>query len=248
VASSLLGRKYVAMRNKRKYTKKIIVTDNVSTPEARAKRLKRLRNIANLTRQQLCNDSKINISTLKSWEIARYGGLPLDGAEKIIKRVAKEGIVCTTNWLLYETGIGPYILPNYQKIDQERLRNIQSAITNNDIEESLIINELLLFKNQFSETIEIRVEDDGLTPVYREGEFVAGIKHYNKKILSLINQNCIVQMIDGTILLRNLRKSSTQDKYTLVCTNPQTTVKLPIIYDIELKSAAPILRHYRKSI
>ena len=52
------------MSAKRKYTKKVIVRDEKSTPEARAKRVKKVRNLANLTRKQMCEGNSININTL----------------------------------------------------------------------------------------------------------------------------------------------------------------------------------------
>src|ERR1700733_6271968 len=91
----------------RKYTKKVIVTDAKSSEEARAERVKRVRNLANLSRKEMCNDGTLNINTYKGWELGRYGGLPLDGADKIVARVAKEGVICTAKWLLYGTGEPP---------------------------------------------------------------------------------------------------------------------------------------------
>ena len=71
------------------YTKKLLIENEFSTPEARADRLKRVRNLANLSRKEICESGDININTYKGWELARFGGLPVDGAEKIINRVAR---------------------------------------------------------------------------------------------------------------------------------------------------------------
>jgi len=105
---------------KRKYKKKVIVTDELSTPDARAERLRRIRNMANLTREQMCNLAKLNVNTYKGWEIARYGGLPIDGAEKVLNGIGCEGVICSLNWLLYGKGQGPYAIP------KESLTNISA--------------------------------------------------------------------------------------------------------------------------
>ena len=42
------------------YTKKLMIENEYSTPEARAERLKRVRNLSNLTRKELCDLSNIN--------------------------------------------------------------------------------------------------------------------------------------------------------------------------------------------
>jgi hypothetical protein len=57
------------LRNHKKYVKKVIVTTERSSGDARAERLKRLRNLANLSREQMCESGELNINTLKGWEI-----------------------------------------------------------------------------------------------------------------------------------------------------------------------------------
>lgn len=101
------------------YLKKVQVTDELSTAEARAERLRRLRNLANLSRKDMCN-TDLNFNTLKAWELARFGGLPKDGADKVIRRIAKEGVICTADWLLYGKGITPQLTTERELITEFR--------------------------------------------------------------------------------------------------------------------------------
>src|SRR5437868_3849341 len=87
----------------------VTVSDTLSSPEAKSKRLKRIRNLANLTREQVCEEGNINIHTLIGWENGRFGGLTRAGAKRLLKRVAREGVQCTVEWLLNEIGRGPTI-------------------------------------------------------------------------------------------------------------------------------------------
>jgi len=226
------------MIEQKKYLKKVIVTNEKTTREARAERLRRVRNMANLSREEMCQKGNLNINTYKGWEIARYGGLPVDGAERVMHRVAQEGIVCTVDWLLYEIGIGPYVIPRYN----------QQASTAEQLnkEEKLIMSEIALFQEQFPQAINEQIQDDGLSPFYDLGDFVAGINYYNEEIQSLVGKCCIIQTCDGRKLVRYLKNDVTLNKYMLVCTNPQTQVVNPVIYATEIVSAAPIIRHYRK--
>lgn len=228
------------------HTKQRIITDEKSCPEARAIRLRRIRNMANLTREQMCENSNLNINTFKGWEIARYGGLTKDGAERIVSRVAHEGVVCTVDWLLYEIGIGPYVFPDYHLTQQQKLINAENLTNSN--EEEKLVNELTLFRQQFKETIDCQITDDGLFPFYAIGDHVAGIKKYGKQITKLINHDCIIQTFDGKVFIRNLKAGIEPGKYMLICTNSQSTVKTPVLYDVTLASAAAIIRHYRKDI
>ncbi len=60
----------------------------------RGNRVKRCRNIANLTREAVCDTGALNILTLKGWELGKHGGLSEAGAQKVLARVEKEGVRC----------------------------------------------------------------------------------------------------------------------------------------------------------
>lgn len=224
---------------KKKYIKKVIVADNLSTAEARAARLRRIRNMANLNRKEMCNED-LNINTYKGWEIGRYGGLPLDGAKKVIKRVADAGVICTADWLLHGKDSEPYIIPTYIKNSlEEQQTNVDQVIEH-------IHREIMFFQSHFSNTIYTKVYDDGLSPTFNPGDFVAGIRCFGKDIQSLIGKNCIIQTQDGDIITRCLKSSTTNNSFMLMCTNLQTSVNMPVLYDISIESAAPIIRLYRR--
>lgn len=222
--------------------KKVLVRDEQSTPEARAERLRRVRNLANLTREAMCLNSELNANTLKGWEIARYGGLPQDGAEKVVARVAQEGVTVTTDWLLYEIGVGPQVITDFKKAKADKKKKTQPLTLQH--EEQLIINELMLFRSQFSHAVDFKVADDAMEPYYKPGEYVAGVKRFGKNIRTLVGRACIVQTANGITLLRVVRDGQTPDRYTLMCFNTQTTAQEPILYNVELTSAAPVARHY----
>lgn len=236
------------MKKIKTYKKKVIITDEKTTAQARAVRLKMVRNMANLSRKEMCANG-ININTYKGWEIGRYGGLTLDGAKQVIERIAKEGVICSFEWLIYEIGRGACVSADFKKIQKEQQNNkekISPDDTKGKTQEKLIFNEILLFRQQFSATIDYQILDDGLSPKFTIGDFVAGIKHYDKAINTLLNQDCIVRLANGETMVRHLRKSNDQNTYMLVCTNPNTAVASPVLYDVKISSAAPILRHYKK--
>ncbi len=232
------------MNTKKKYTKKVIVIDPQSSAEARADRLRRVRNMANLTREAMCDSGNLNVNTYKGWEIARYGGLPVDGAERVVMRVAQQGVVCTVDWLLHEIGVGPYVIPDYQEAQRDK-----EHATNNvqlDNETQLVINELLLFRKQFPFTTSYEIADDGMSPWYQPGDFVAGVKYHGDRMKEAIGRPCIVQTHDGQLMVRTIKSGEKAGTHMLTCTNLDTSVKKPVLYDVVLASAAPIIRHYRK--
>lgn len=225
------------------------MSDNpdLSDPKIRGERVKKLRNMANLTRRAMCEKSTIKPQTLIGWEIARHGGLSKVGANKVISRVAQEGVICTPEWLLHGIGQGPTIIPDYDQTaaivqpDRTAINDVHHDETQN------IIKELQLFKKQHNNTIEFIVKDDAMLPVFTPGDYIAGIKFYDN-IDKLINYDCIVQLKSGEILFRTIKEGKTLQKITLCCSNYRSTIPNPVIYDAEVLSAAPVIWHRKNLI
>jgi transcriptional regulator with XRE-family HTH domain len=213
--------------------KEILIIKDSSSPEARAARLRRIRNMANLSRYEMCENEILNINTYKGWEIARYGGLPHSAAEKVIKRLSKAGLICSKEWLLSGEGHEPYILPQ-SMLSQESLDT-----------EQLIIKEITAFVSHFNDVVYFKLPDDAMLPAYQKNDYVAGIKKYDHEIASLINTKCIVLTDSGELLVRYLKPGSKNLLYSLYHTNLETKVDKPVSYDVKLEYAATIIRHYR---
>ncbi|OGT22548.1 MAG: hypothetical protein A3C55_00015 [Gammaproteobacteria bacterium RIFCSPHIGHO2_02_FULL_42_13] len=215
------------------------ITDARSTPEAKAARLKRLRKLTNLERVDVAAKYGINVSTLKGWETARAHGLSKKGANRFLKISAQEGVLCSYEWLMYGLGHGPRILEKF-----DTTLEINPSSDHNEEEE--IIEELQLFRHHHRNTVDLIVEDDGMSPYYAIGDYVAGAKLAKQYFSKLINTDCIVQTTDGQLLLRKVKKGPRQNTFTLSCINPNTTVAEPVLYNVELVGAAPIIWHRRK--
>lgn len=205
---------------------------SATMPEARAKRLRRLRNLANLSRQQMCDDD-ININTYIGWEVARFGGLSKTGAKKVIDRVAQEQVICTLDWLLHGQGMPPYL--------------IYDRPARGESEENLIKNELALFETQYEHSVWAQIEDDGLSPIFEQGDYVAGVKLTDSQQITnhLVEQFCIIEVKTDQFVVRKLKKGSKPGSYNLVCTNVDTQVDEPIMQNTSIRSAAQVIRHYK---
>ncbi len=221
--------------------KKLKLNNEKSTPKARADRLKRVRNLANLDRKQMCDDGTINFNTLKGWENAKYGGLPVDGAEKIIYRIAREGVICSTDWLLYELGTPPTL----SSVNLNKTATPLSTNADHDKQERNALEaELAAFQSYYHDISCIVVEDDGMEPIYRKGDQVAGKNYYHDDIQQLVGKNCIVKMDHGIQLLRHIKTRDKDGLYTLVCINSLANVTEPTIYHAKILTAAAVMRHY----
>jgi DNA-binding XRE family transcriptional regulator len=218
----------------------------LSSPQSKAERLKRVRNLANLSREAICSDSDVNLTTLISWEVGRFGGLSKKGAASVVARVAKEGVFVTPEWLLYEVGLGPEVRTDFKK--SQKTTALPKSGEKLLPEKSRIIEELMVFRKLNKNPIDFVVEDDAMLPHYRVGDYVAGTMRQGEKINSLIGYDCIVQIVDGRIVFRNLQRGPRNGSFNLVSTNLQAGSKNTVIYDVELVSAAPVLWHRRRNI
>jgi transcriptional regulator with XRE-family HTH domain len=219
------------------YIKKILIHDELSTPDARAERLKRLRNLTNLSRKELCEFTDLNLNTYKGWELGRYGGLPADGAEKIVNQAIQYGVICTTDWLLYGREPPPSL--------SSHVTTISSDEDNSDLTPfALIQREFSVFQNTVNHAVLEQVEDDSALPNFKKGDYVAGVKKYGKEIGSVVDYLCIVQTIDGKKMIRYVKKGFSDDLYTLICINPLSKSQDLAILNTKLVYAAPISRHY----
>ncbi len=228
-----------------------INTENSHNPSInlmnKGERVKLVRNMANLSREKLSENSKINIHTLNGWENNRFGGLSRIGAKRLMERVAQEGVQCTAEWLLFGIGSGPIAVTDYKKAQLDAEKD-EVKISKTPQENKQIAEELLLFREHCKEAADLIVEDDSMLPHYQLGDYVAGRKRYKKQIARVVGLDCIVQVKEGTILLRTLRQGTIEGKYHLVSTNSATQSKDAVLFDVELISAAPIIWHRKKDV
>jgi len=217
---------------------------DADSPRARGERLKRLRLLGNVEREAICSETGININTYIGYEVGRHGGLTSAGAQKILKALAKlGGVYCTYDWLMFNIGVHPAINFNYNSENQNSALNHLSTVNQ---EHKNILEEILYFRNKYKNTCELMINDDGMLPFYNEGDYVAGIKRYKEQITSLIGCDCIIQTKAGDILLRRLKGKTDDNKYTLICLNLNSQVSDPMIKDVELVYAAPVIWHRKR--
>ena len=189
--------------------------------------------MAGLSRSVIERRYGLSAATFRSWEENHGSGLTEKGAKRAIFIYRKEQISCTLAWLLEGKGQAPAKL-------QTILQNKNSLPT--DTKEA-IEKEIDFFLQNHAEAIVLEIEDDGMLPYYSAGDIVAGRRLYGPNINFLLGEHCIAETKDGLTLCRRLLKGVTDERYTLQCTNLDTTAWRPIQYDLELVSCSPILWH-----
>jgi transcriptional regulator with XRE-family HTH domain len=209
-----------------------------SNPAARGKRLKTVRLMAGLTRGKLEEKHGISASTMQSWESAKAGGLTERGLKRIIPILQEEGIFCSSDWLYYGVGKPPH--PTTPSVEED---NIDYPVLPED---KAIIQELLTFRQLNPYALDFMIADDGMTPHYSPGDYVAGKRRRGNEIDAILNQPCIVETADNEVMLRYIKRGSAPSRYTLICTNLNSSVVKSTIYDQRLLSAAAVSWHRRR--
>lgn len=206
------------------------------SPAVRGVRLKRLRYMANLSRDEMHSKYALNKNTLKGWELGRHSGITEKKAYRLVEIFLLEGVHTTIDWLLYGIGSGPTL------VDQEQSSLLDlSAVFSRVVADKQVVKELLFFRKSHPDAIDFIVEDDGMEPCYSFGEVVAGRKRFGSACRKLIGLDCIVQTQEGKVMLRRLHHCTAQGTYTLLCSNNRTTVLEPALYNVALVSAAPVM-------
>jgi len=218
------------------------IIEEKSSPSERGKRLKTLRNMCGLTIQEFAKKYEIGASTLKYWESARSEGLSPKGAKKIIGAMLQEGVYSTFMWLMYGLGIHPQILDVQKSSAQKHLKAMESTFD----EEIAIADEVNLFLKHSHEAITLVVFDDAMEPIYTIGNTIGGIRLHGHDILMATGKDCIVETQNGEILCRKLARGNEPDSFHLCALSSLTTVFPPNLYDVKLKSAAPVIRIWKR--
>ena len=214
---------------------------DLSSPQARALRLRRARNLANLSRKELCSGDDLNINTYKGWEIGRYGGLPQAGCSKVVERLAQEGVRVTAEWLMHGAGVAPHVQVGASLAG---LANVSGSLFS---QEDLIHNEILFFASQMKNSVHLIIADCGMEPFYSEGDYVMGVKLKGDGFDQSVGQNCIVELISGDVLCRRVRRGEGGEIH-LSCLNLETRQSQPILYNVQLRFVAPVLWHRKPQL
>lgn len=217
-------------------------TGMTSVAKERAKRLKSLREMTGLSRSAFHQRYGIPRGTLQNWESARFGGLTEKGAKNITHAFKAEGILCSASWLLHGTGSSPTFVDSFS----ERKILEQRYSANNDSpeiekEHRTITQEILLFRQHHKHAIDMVVTDDSMAPFWEPGNYIAGVKMFQEDILKTLNKCCILQTKKYGVLFRYLKQGDEPNLYHLHAINYKTTVKTPVLYNVEVTSSAIVV-------
>ena len=78
--------------------------------KAKGRRLRKLRQFAELQISDLAPIAGVASCTFQDWEYGKHSGVPIKKAERMLQTFWDKNIKCTLNWLMYNIGDEPEII------------------------------------------------------------------------------------------------------------------------------------------
>lgn len=202
-------------------------------------RLKFMRSISMLSRNDVFRKYGISSSSIDSWE--RNIAIPNKTSfQKLISAYKNEGLNVSEKWI--QTGAGNPPVTNL--LVNNSLESIEKNKFLDDYlnKDKLLSKETEFFKSLYKNAIVIQVSNDEMRPFYTPGDTIGGILKFGSEIEHCIGKDCITLLKNGTKIFRRLIKNVATKKYNLICLNPYLAKTIePTIFNAKIKAAAPVL-------
>ncbi|MBY0463048.1 MAG: helix-turn-helix domain-containing protein [Alphaproteobacteria bacterium] len=208
--------------------------------ETIGERVQALRRALGATRRDFSKKHNIPEPTLRILESAQ-ADISSKQLHKLIKAFEAEGIICPQEWLLKGQGIEPSAAKGL----------VQREIDSMELDETLLIDPVLVeaacFQKYTPDSIVLQVTDEMMSPLYKRDDYVGGVKVSLSFSASLHKESCIIELENGTKLIRIIHPGSKGHLFNLSCLNPNDPSKYPFYVDANPKEIYQIVWH-RKNI
>lgn len=215
----------------------VVLIDEIEKLNTKNKRLKYIRSLLRVSRAYLQEKYSLPEVTLKSWENGTTA-LTKSGVERCVEIYRNEGIIVSEDWILGGIGLDP-------KMTVSVSHYFSTPINKNlplEDDEFAMLRDANVFKENHSNAIVMIVSNDDMRPFYKPGDYIGGKIRQGKCFDFAINKDCIIHLKNGEKFFRRLIQNSA-GKYNLTCLNPNENTSEPVLYDVEIESAAPVIWH-----
>ena len=184
----------------------------------RAKRLRKLRAMAGLTRKAMTEKYQIPPGTLQNWEMPRFGGLSERGAHQVIQALTLEGVYARFEWLMMGVGNAPMFAPGSARYIRSPKRPRSPEKLN---------QESAYFTSRSKKQRTYQLNDDSMSPQFTNGDVFIGVsRSAPRELMSLVNRLCIIQLDPEKTILRYVKSiNPTRKTITLFTHYPNGNCK-----------------------
>lgn len=200
-------------------------------------RLKCIRSSLHVSRAYLQDKYGLAEATLKSWENGTTRFKPA-AAARCAEIYRKEGCIVSEDWIMQGIGLAPKSIVT---ISRYFATPTETELPFED-DEIAMIRDANTFKESYTNAVVMVVSNDDMRPFYRPGDYIGGKMRYGNDIETLVDKDCIISLKNGERFFRRLIKNNT-GQYNITCLNPNETTSEPVLYNVEIEGAAPIIWH-----
>ncbi len=209
-----------------------------------AARLKYARErVLRLPRRHFEEKYSFSAATLKAWENGQIQPTR-NSIDRCIEIYKREGLFLDEHWLL--TGEGK---PPRDSLQLMQLFSNPTEIEDGEglDEELCILKDVESFKRNNVNSVTLMVSNDDMHPYYKSGDYVGGKLKNGDKLSLFMNKDCIVYLKNGECFFRRVIAGE-RGKINLSCLNPLCSSNDPVLYDVIIDKAAPVIFHRWKDI
>lgn len=198
-----------------------------------ADRIRYLRSLTGLKREEVELRHHITKSSLEKWENSR-ANISAKNIARLINMALDYSIECTPEWLINGDGPAP------KTITLSSFGGHKNSV-GNTIE--MILRDLNYFKTTYPQGLTLMISDDSMADHYTNGDFVGGLPVELSKLNEYLDCACIVQTADGKMRLRRI---GYDDSWFLYGTNTRHKGTPYLERNVIIVNAAPVFWHRLK--
>lgn len=219
------------------------MTEDIPKMETPGQRLTYIREkLLRLSRSAVHKKYGLSPDTLAAWEKDKVQ-ITEKGISRCIKIYNAENVIVSREWILTGEGLDP----NFSFELNRYFKNLPTGKTDKEVDDNILLaQEIEHFRSLASNSVTALVPNEDMLPIYSQGDHVGGRLRYEKEIEDCIGKDCIVKTKDGATYIRRVSKNPNGEGYNLVCLNPEWDGNPePVIFNVDIECAAPIIWHRR---
>ncbi|MBT4880245.1 MAG: helix-turn-helix transcriptional regulator [Alphaproteobacteria bacterium] len=212
-----------------------LLRTNLDSP---AKRIKALRGLTGLKREQFAQRHNISLHTLRSWELG-LTNISEKSLQKLLAAFFDEGIFCDQSWILSGEGTSPL----------GSTPDTPSTKSTNENREDPIVREVTCFLGSNPNHVTTAIKNSQASPLFEIGDIVGGCKINAEQMKHYYGKFCILRTKEfpENLIVQLFYPSDQQDFFYLLSNYPQNVNRFDEFIDKQqIIECAPIIWHRKK--
>ena len=219
--------------------------ENDTSAAAVGKRLRYVRKLTDLSREELAKLADVSQTSISYWEHAddESSKMTLRSMAKVLNALRERGVECTERWLRSGTGASPRYIgdSNHAQPANDRITIDKTALSAQLI--ANISEEIKRFTSISDLAVIIKMDTNCMYPALKQGDIAGGIWQFSPALE--VENICIIEL-GGKLQIRRVIPTSKSGLFHIAFLSYDTNQTEPFeLKDIVLEKIAPVIRVWR---